>query len=202
MAIDAPPLEEIADPDIRAAIEQDASDGLGDTLWLRVLARSPGDGGAFYRFFRQAGWEGGVDHPLKEIIRIRLAQLAGDAYFSNLRSQAARAAGLSEERIDAGCGDLGDDAPFDAAERIAIRYADLMFRDKAQLDADFYGALKQHYSEPQIMEMGSWAALSWGLAGWFCTMGLYPEHDREGNAIGQTESAELYGAVASVEPPA
>ena len=198
MTVAAPPLEEIADAGIHAAIEQDAADGLGDSLWLRVLARSPQDGGALYRFFRQAGWDGNVDHALKEVIRIRLARMARDPYFSNLRSQAARAAGLSEERIEAGCGDVDQDNSFSEAERIAVRYADLMFRDKPQLDAAFYDALKQHYSEPQIMEMGAWAALSWGLSGWFGTLRLYPEHDRDGRPISQEESARLYGPVPTV----
>ena len=149
-------------------------------------------------FFRQAGWDGNVDHALKEVIRIRLARMARDPYFSNLRSQAARAAGLSEERIEAGCGDVDQDNSFSEAERIAVRYADLMFRDKPQLDAAFYDALKQHYSEPQIMEMGAWAALSWGLSGWFGTLRLYPEHDRDGRPISQEESARLYGPVPTV----
>ena len=184
----------IQDVDLQAAIAQDAADGLGDSLWLRVMGRKPAESVAFYRFYRQSGWDGNVDHALKEIIRVRLARLAGDAYFRNLRSQAARTAGLTEARIEAGCGDVDNDPSFSEAERMAIHYADLMFRDKPQLDAAFYDRLKQHYSEAQIMEMGTWAALTWGLAAWFSTMNVYPEHDRDGNPIEQEASARIYGS--------
>lgn len=198
MAIKTPALEEIRDAGMLAAIEQDAADGLGDSLWLRVMARKPREAAALYRFVRQAGWEGNVDHGLKEIIRVRLARLARDPYFSNLRSQAARDAGLTEARIEAGCGDLSQEASFSEAERIAIDYADLMFRDKARLDAAFYDRLRRHYNDAQIMELGSWAALIWGLAGWFSTMGLYPQQDREGRPLDQDASARLYGPVPAV----
>lgn len=198
-ALAAPTLEEVGDAAMRAAIAEDAADGFADSLWLRILARKPRQGVGFYRFLRQAGWEGNVDHRLKEIIRVRLCRLAGDPYFSNLRSGAAREAGLSEERIEAGCGDVDNDASFSEAERWAIRYADLMFRDNARLDAAFYDGLKQHYSEPQVMELGAWAALVWGLAGWFCTLGLYPEHGRDGAPLDQTAAARLYGPVPTRE---
>ena len=48
------------------------------------------------------------------------------------------------------------------------------------------------------MELGSWAALTWGLAGWFSTMGLCPQHDREGRPLDQEASARLYGPVPAV----
>lgn len=198
MPAQAPALEEIQDADMRAAISEDAADGLGDSLWLRVMGRKPREGVALYRFYRESGWDGNVDHTLKEIIRVRLSRLARDTYFSNLRSQAARSAGLTEERIESGCGDIDSDASFSDAGRIAIHYADLMFRDKPQLDAAFYDRLKQHFSELQIMEMGSWAALTWGLASWFSTMAVYPEHDRDGNTVDQETSARIYGPVPAV----
>jgi alkylhydroperoxidase family enzyme len=198
VSIQALAPDEILDADVHDAIAQDAVDGLGDSLWLRVIGRKPKEGIAMYRYFRETGWDGNIDHALKEIIRIRLARLAGDTYFSNLRSQAALASGLTEERIEAGCGDIDSDASFSAAERIAIHHADLMFRDKPQVDAAFYDRLKRYYSEPEIMEIGSWAALVWGMAGWFSTMHLYPEHDRDRNAIDQAESARIYGAVPAV----
>jgi hypothetical protein len=42
-------------------------------------------------------------HKLKEIMRILLARFANDKYFASLRSNKARAMGLTEQRIDDGC---------------------------------------------------------------------------------------------------
>ena len=73
-----------------------------------------------------------------------------------------------------------------------------MFRDKPQVDAAFYERLKRHDSEPEIMEIGSWASLVWGMAGWISTMHLYPGHDRDGDGVDQAASARVYGVVPAV----
>ena len=54
-------------------------------------------------------WTGAVDHRLKEIVRVQLARLAGDRYFASFRSKRALEDGLTEERIEAGCGDFETD---------------------------------------------------------------------------------------------
>ncbi len=42
---------------------------------------------------------------------------------------------------------------------MALRYADQMFLDSTKVDAAFYDELKQHYSEPEIMELGAFIAV-------------------------------------------
>jgi len=72
--------------------------------------------------------------------------------------------GLTEARIDDGCFAYEDASKgFSEAEKLALRYADLMFLDAAQLDQAFYEAMKQHWSEAQIMELGAFIALHYGM---------------------------------------
>jgi hypothetical protein len=81
-----------------------------------------------------------------------------------LRSNKARAAGLTERGIDDGCFSYEDDATgFSEAEKCALRYADLMFLDAGQIDKTFYDKMKKHWSEPQIMELGAFIALHYGM---------------------------------------
>ncbi|MGH7489615.1 MAG: carboxymuconolactone decarboxylase family protein, partial [bacterium] len=109
--------------------------------------------------------QGNVDHRLKEIVRVLLARFARDDYFASLRSRKAQAMGLTEKRIDEGCSEYEDASKgFSEAEKIALRFADLMYLDANQIDNAFYDEMKKHWSEAQIMELGSFMVCYYGMA--------------------------------------
>ena len=137
--------------------------GDGDAAFVRILAHAPGYAAALWDAMGMALFEGGVDHSLKEIMRIQLATTAGDPYFSRLRSKRALEAGLTEDRIQAGIDGFEDDPQFSEAERWALRYAHTMYREPAKVNAEFYDEGKRHWSEAQIMEMGGLVAIHYGL---------------------------------------
>jgi hypothetical protein len=156
--------EAISDPELRALIAEGEALGVPDDLFGRILARAPSQAVPLLRALLMSHAGGSVDHKLKEIMRILLARFARDAYFANLRSNKARAAGLTERDIDDGCLSYEQDATiFSEAEKCALRYADLMFLDAGQIDKAFYDEMKRHWSEPQIMELGAFIALHYGM---------------------------------------
>ena len=138
---------------------------LGDesATFLRILARAPKYAEALWDAMAEALFEGGVDHSLKEMVRIQLATKAEDPYFSGLRSKRATEAGLTEERIQSSLGDFAGDAQFTAAEKWALEYAHRMYRTPASVDAAFYEEGKQHWTEAQIMELGGLVAIHHGM---------------------------------------
>jgi alkylhydroperoxidase family enzyme len=148
--------------------------GVSDDLFLRILAHVPGYAEAIFDAMYQAHAQGNVDHKLKEIIRIQLARTAHDPYFANLRSKQALAVGLDEERIDAGSGDFEQDPQFSAAEKWALRYSYLMYRQPRKIDKAFYDEGKQHFTEAQIMELGGMIAVHYGMAVFMRTMQAGP----------------------------
>ena len=157
------PHEAITDPEMRELMAQGEALGVPDDLFPRIVARSPEHAKPFMRALLFSHAEGNVDHRLKEVIRILLARFAGDDYFAALRSRKAREMGLTEERIEEGCGDYEDSDAFSEAEKCALRYADQMYLDATKVDAAFYGELKKHYSEAQIMELGAFIAFHYGM---------------------------------------
>ena len=161
--IDPVPRESITDPELAELIGRCEKLGVPDALFPLILARVPAYAKAILRAMLMSHAEGNVDHKLKEIARVQLARVAGDRYFSALRSRRAREAGLDEATIDAGSGDYDDDPRFTEAEKLALRYADQMYLDPGKVDAAFYDELKQHYSEAQIMELGAFIALHYGM---------------------------------------
>ncbi|NND49691.1 MAG: hypothetical protein HKN60_05510, partial [Rhizobiales bacterium] len=72
-------------------------------------------------------------------------------------------AGLTEEMIEAGCGDYDDSPLFSEAEKCALGFAEQMFLDASKVDAAFYDEMKQHFSEAQIMEIGAFLAIHFGI---------------------------------------
>ncbi len=135
--------------------------GVPGEVFLRILAHVPGYAEAIFDAMYTSHVKGKVDHSLKEVVRLQLAETASDPYFSSLRSE--KAEGLSEERIAAGHGDFEHDPGFSEAERWALRYAYLLYRSPEDVDASFYDEGKRFYTEAQIMELGGMIALHYGM---------------------------------------
>jgi len=157
------PRDAITDPELLELMAAAEALGVPDDLFVRLVARAPEQAKPVMRALLMSHADGNVDHRLKEIVRILLARFAGDRYFTALRSRKARAMGLDDDRIEAGCGDYEDSDLFTEAEKCALRYADQMYLDATKLDAGFYAELKTHFTEPQIMELGAFIAFHYGM---------------------------------------
>lgn len=170
--------EEVHDPELAALIARCEALGVPDGIFPRILARVPLHAKALLRALLVSHAEGNVDHKLKEVIRVRLARTAGDAYFAGLRSAQARSAGLTEETIGAGAGKFEDDARFSAAEKWALRYARDLYLDPEKVDAAFYAEGKKHYTEAQIMELGAFIAFHYGMQAFARTLRILGDSGR------------------------
>src|SRR5262249_1481427 len=169
------PLDAITDSEMLELISQARVLGVPDDLFPRIIWRAPEQAKPIMRALLMSHGQGNVDHRLKEIIRILLARFANDKYFASLRSAKARAMGLTEQRIDDGCSFYEDDAKgFSAAEKCALRYADLMFLDANQLDKAFSDEMKNYWTEAQIMELGAFIALHYGMQMFMRSLGDVP----------------------------
>jgi alkylhydroperoxidase family enzyme len=154
---------ELRDPELKDLVERCERAGVPGSLFALILSRAPGQAKALLRAMLLSHAGGNVDHRLKEIIRVQLARKAGGAYFNGLRSAPAARDGLDEAAVKAGCEDYERSPLFTEKERWALRYADRMYVNPASVDADFYDEMKKHYSEAQIMELGAFIALWYGM---------------------------------------
>ena len=165
----------IDDPALQALIARCDETGIADSRFVRLLAHVPGYAEALHDALDRSLMEGEVDHKLKEIVRVQLARLAGDRYFASFRSKRALEDGLTEERIEAGCGDFETDDRFTPAEKWALRYAWLMYREPGKVDKAFYDEGKTHFSEAQIVELGAFIAFHYGMQVFLGTLDLPEE---------------------------
>ena len=164
----------INDPELLALMARAEALGVPDQLFTRIVARVPAYAKVLLNALLVSHGQGSVDHRLKEIIRIQLARFAGDTYFSALRSKPALAAGLDEATIDEGCNSYEQGSRFSEAEKMALRYADMMYLDANQVDQAFYDRLKQHYTEAQIMELGGFISFHYSMQVFMRTLGAVP----------------------------
>ncbi len=141
-------------------------------LFLRILAHVPGYAENLFDAMKRSLYSGNVSHKLKELIRIQLAYISGDRYSQSLRSQIAQKEGLNEDDIESACGDFQYSERFSEEEKWALSYSYLMYREPKKIDGKFYERGKIYFSEAQIMEVGSFIALHYGLQVFMRTLDL------------------------------
>lgn len=79
-----------------------------------------------------------------------------------------------------------------------------MATDPAAIDAAFYAELRRHYSDGEIVELGSFIGFNIGYHTFFGTLKFYPMFAPDGRLVSQEESARIYGgapvSLAGVQP--
>ena len=92
----------------------------------------------------------GIDHRLRELLRLRVSQLNGCAYCVDMHSQTARAVGETVQRLTAL--PVWRETPFfTAAERAALGFAEAVVRMADEhVPAEAFNAIAEHYSADEI----------------------------------------------------
>lgn len=76
----APAADHTLTDDVRQAFADAAARGAPNPTLLRILARHPVALRAFYSGWQDTFYGGIVDHPLKELMRVRMARLRNCGY--------------------------------------------------------------------------------------------------------------------------
>jgi hypothetical protein len=92
---------------------------------------------------------------------------------------------------------------FTEAEKIALRYSELMSVNPDAVDAAFFDELRKHYSDDEIVELGVFIGFNLGYHTFFGSLKFYPMFSPDGRLVSQAESETLYGAApVSLKPEA
>ena len=137
----------------------------GDATFVEVFAQAP----ALLEFVMQkfyAGvfFGGSVDQRYKQLARLQLSLIHGCRTCNKQNIPGAIAAGFSAAQIEA----LQDgrlDA-FNAVERAVIEYARqvALSNMEGQMTPDLFKSLREHFSEAEILELGTAMAVISGMA--------------------------------------
>jgi AhpD family alkylhydroperoxidase len=136
----------------RLLIENARINGAPDPLCARIYARSEA-GRNWLRMWNELLNGGILPIPLKELVRIRMSMKHLCGYCSTVRSNVAKAHGLTEEKIQQ-MPTFETNSLYDARERAALRFAGLFKSGDDAIDSDdVYADLKNHFTEEEIIEL-------------------------------------------------
>lgn len=147
------------------------SAGSPDPRVLRIIFRAEA-GRAWYRYWRTLTQEGVLPIDLKELCRVKIAFDHTCGYCSTVRSAAAKDIGLQEQKIQE-VWNFEESDVFDDRERMALRYAHYIRFDLDKLCTDeFYDALKELFTEEEIIELGLWCCENLGAGSFVRTLNI------------------------------
>jgi hypothetical protein len=100
---------------------------------------------------------------------------------------------LTEERLDDGINHYRTSDRFNAAEKIALEFSELLATEPKRIDTRFHARLREHYSDDEIVELAAFIGMNLGYHTFFGTLAFYPMFSPDGRLVSQEESERLYG---------
>src|SRR5712675_1073351 len=144
-------------PHTRELIESAKRTGAPDPRVVSLMTRSK-LGIAWVEYRNKLLYQGTLPHKLKEICRIKISVAHQCGYCSTVRSNVAKAEGLTEDMIDDLFNYAGSKG-FTELERAALHYAELFKQGEHSVDKDeVYTDLARQFSDEEVIELGVFCA--------------------------------------------
>ena len=144
-------------------IESAKRTGAPDPRVVSLMTRSK-LGVAWVEYWNKLLYQGILPHKLKEMCRIKISIAHQCGYCSTVRSNVAKAEGLTEDMIIDLASAYRTSKYFTAREKAALHYAELFKQGEHAIDRDeVYDELKQHFSDEEIIELGLLCGMTDGV---------------------------------------
>jgi alkylhydroperoxidase family enzyme len=135
-----------------------------------IRAHVPAVFWSFANSWRDVFKNGVADHTIKELCRIYVSRSVLCEFCGNQRSMKAAKQGLVEQ-------DYGELINFESSkiyderQKAALSYAEAITWD-LPVDDTFWARLHRHFSEPELVEIGYFIALTMGQQRWLRTLNI------------------------------
>ncbi len=187
------------DAPMRAEMERCQREGTPRPESSAVRAHVPACFWAFANSWQAIFRDGICDHAIKELCRVYVSRSVKCEYCGNQRSEQARAQGLREGQYD-------DLLNFEKSQRLserekaALAYAEAITWRLESSD-ELWDRLHEHFSEPELVELGCFIALTMGQQSWLRLLDIEHHEVMPGTAAslasGFTTAQELAASKAS-----
>jgi alkylhydroperoxidase family enzyme len=176
------------DADMMVIMEQCAREGTPRPESSAVRAHSPGAFWAFADAWDKLFRHGVVDHSLKELCRVYVSRSVKCEYCGNQRSDVARAAGITEGKLDTLI-NFETSGEYSDRERAALSYAEAI---TWRLDCDdaFWARLYEHFSEEELVELACFISLTMGQQSWIRLLNIDHHQVMAGTAASMAPGLE------------
>jgi alkylhydroperoxidase family enzyme len=161
---------EAMDQRMREEMHRCAREGTPRPESSAVRAHAPNAFWAFADSWQAMFHDGVCEHAIKELCRVYISRTVKCEFCGNQRSIKATTQGLLEQQYD-------ELLNFEAAERYDERQKAALAYAKAiawglDTDDEFWARLHRHFSEPEIVELGCFIALTFGQQSWIRLLGI------------------------------
>ncbi len=146
----------------------------GDPIRSSALAHQPEALEAFTRLYGVLWSHGVVDHPTKEIARLRNARVTGCGFCRNVRFSVAREQGLGEDQVEQIDDDYGS-SELSERQKLVLRYVDAMLETPPAPDDDLRAAMSRELSDEEIVELTAAIGLFLGFSKIAVSLGGVPD---------------------------
>ena len=163
------PLDRMT-PEMRAEMERCAKMGTPRPESSAVRAHAPNAFWAFADSWKSTFHEGVCDHAIKDLCRVYISRTVKCEFCGNQRSMKASAAGLEEAQYDELLNFESSDK-YDDRQKAALAYAQAIAWGEPDLDK-LWQRLGEHFTEPELVELGCFIALTFGQQSWIRLLGI------------------------------
>jgi alkylhydroperoxidase family enzyme len=154
----------IKDPAMLAELKRCQREGTPRPESQAVRAHVPAVFWSFANSWRDVFHQGVADHAIKELCRLYVSRSVLCEFCGNQRSIKAAKAGVVEDDVQ----DLinfESSTRYNEKQKAALSYAEAITWD-LPVDDKFWARLHKHFSEPELVEIGYFIALTMGQQRW------------------------------------
>jgi len=160
----------IKDEAMLAEFDRCAREGTPRPESQAIRAHVPAVFWSFANSWRDVFKNGVADHAIKELCRVYVSRSVLCEFCGNQRSMKAADQGVIEEDYR----DLinfESSSRYDERQKAALSYAEAITWDQP-VDEAFWARLHKHFSEPELVEIGYFIAITMGQQRWLRTLGI------------------------------
>ena len=190
------PYEDM-DEAMQAEMDRCAREGTPRPESSAVRAHVPDVFWATTDFRKRLFYSGVVDRATKDLCRVYISRTVKCEYCGNQRSEAVKATGLQEAQYDELLNFESSDR-YDDRQKAALAYAQAIAwgpGTEEELDA-LWERLHEHFSEPELVELGVYIAYTFGQQSWIRLLGIEHHQIMTGTAASMAPGFETAEALA------
>src|ERR1700749_4842559 len=160
----------IKDPAMIAEFERCAREGTPRPESQAVRAHVPAVFWSFANSWRDVFHQGVADHSIKELCRIYVSRSVLCEFCGNQRSiKAAKAGTVEDDYMD--LINFESSTRYSEKQKAALAYAEMITWDLPPTD-EIWARLHKHFSEPELVEIGYFIAITMGQQRWLRTLNI------------------------------
>jgi alkylhydroperoxidase family enzyme len=172
----------VTDPELQAIIERARTYGTPRPESQAIRLHHPDVMKAFNHAWKVFFRQGVTDHAIKELCRLYISRSVQCEYCGGQRSVLAREQGQTEAQVDEIL-EFETSDRFDEREKTALEWAMAIAWDPSLAADDLWDRLHRHFTEPQLVELGHFIALTLGQQRFLKTVGI-----RHGEVLANTDA--------------